>query len=136
MPLLNQARIAVIFSSATTTLLLLRNKQIPLYQSSNFVLSPLNYPGSRTIVFVGVLLLYTASASAVDILSVSGIAGLVLLFDTLSSVILNDPIISSNASIVFSFCPAVLADLCFFTAPLLQGEPDDALPNVTTLDLA
>ena len=82
------------------------------------------------------LSLYTASAGAIDILSVSGVAGSVLLFDMLSSVILNDPSISSNASIVSLFCPAVLADLCFFTAPLLQGEPSDALSNVTILDLA
>jgi len=80
------------------------------------------------------LSLYTAGA--VDILSVSGVAGLVLLFDTLSSLILSDPSISSNTSIVFTLCPAILAVLCFFTAPLLQGEPGDTLPNVTTLDLA
>jgi len=35
-----------------------------------------------------------------------------------------------------TLCPAVLAVLYFFTAPLLQGEPGDALPNVMTLDLA
>ena len=59
-----------------------------------------------------------------------------LLFDTLSSVILNDPSISSNALIASLFCSAILADLCFFTISLLQGEPSDALPNVMTLDLA
>jgi len=80
--------------------------------------------------------LYTTGAGTVDILFVSGVAGLVLLFDTLSLVILNDPSISSNTSIVFTFCSAILAVLCFFTAPLLQGEPGDALPNVMTLGLA
>ena len=121
---------------AATTLLLLRNKWISLYQSSIFILSPLNHPRSRTIVFVGMLSLYTVGASAIDILSISGVAGLVLLFDMLSLVILSDPSISSSASIASSLCSAVLADLCFFTAPLLQGEPGDALPNITTLDLA
>ena len=83
-------------------------------------------------------MLYTAGAGAgtVDILSVSGVTGLVFLFDMLSLVILNDPSISSNASIVSTFCPAVLAVLCFLTAPFLQGEPGDTLPNVTILDLA
>ena len=138
MPPLSQASTAVILLLAAITLLLLRNKWILLHQSSNFILSPLNYPGSGTIVFVSMLLVYTASASAgaVNILSVSGVAGSVLLFDTLSLVILNDPSISSNASTASSFHPAVLADLCFFTVPLLQGEPSDALPNVMTLDLA
>jgi len=84
------------------------------------------------------LSLYTASTSAgaVNILSVSGVAGSVLLFDTLSLVILSDPSISPNASIVFLFCLAVLAVLCFFTVPLLQGEPGNALPNIITLGLA
>jgi len=40
--------------------------------------------------------------------NVSGVAGFVLLFDTLSLVILNDPSISSNASIVSGLCLAVL----------------------------
>ena len=136
MPPLSWASTAVILSSAATTLLLLRNKWIPFYQSSNFVLSPLNHPRSGTIAFVSAFLLYTAGASAVDILSVSSVAGSVLLFDTLSLVILNNLSIFSNASIAFLFRPAILANLCFFITPLLQGEPGDALPNVTTLDLA
>ena len=79
--------------------------------------------------------MYTAGAgtSAVNILFVSSVAGSVLLFDTLSLVILSDPSISSNASIVSLFHPAILADLCFFTVPLLQDEPSDALPNIMTL---
>ena len=138
MPLLSWTSTAVILLLAATTLLLLRNKWISLHQSSNFVLSPSNHPGSGTIVFVGTLLLYTAGTGAgtVDILSVSGVTGLVFLFDMLSLVILNDRSISSNASIVSIFCPAVLAVLCFFTAPFLQGEPGNTLPNVTILDLA
>ena len=53
------------------------------------------------------------SAGAVDISSVSGVAGSVLLFDTLFSVIFNDPSISSNASIASMPCPAVLT-ICIF----------------------
>jgi len=50
-PPLRQARIAVILSSVSRTLLLLRNNRIFLHQSSNFVQSPSNHPGSGTIFF-------------------------------------------------------------------------------------
>jgi len=91
--------------------------------------------------------LYTAGTGAVDISSVSGVASSVLLFDMLSLVILSDPNISSNASIVSGLCPAVLSvcdfyhncficKLFFFTTPLLQGEPGNVLPNVMILGLA
>ena len=80
--------------------------------------------------------MYTAGAGAVNILSVSGVASLVLLFNTLFLVIFNDPSISSNSSIVSVLYPAVLAALYLFTIPLLQDEPGDALPNIMTLDLA
>ena len=55
--------------------------------------------------------LYTsgAGAGAIDISSVSGVAGSVLLFDMLSSVILSDPSISFSASIAFGLCPTVLS---------------------------
>ena len=112
MPPLSWASTVVILSSIATTLLLLRNNPILLHQSSNFVLSPLNYPGSGTILF-GVIVcmfsLYTAGTGAINISSVSGIASSVLLFDMLSSVILSDPSISSNASIASGLCPAVLS---------------------------
>jgi len=91
--------------------------------------------------------LYTASAGAIDISSVSGIASFILSFDMLFSVILNDPNISSNTSIASGLCLAILSvcgfyhncfvcKLFFFTASLLQDEPGDALPNIMTLDLA
>jgi len=86
--------------------------------------------------FIGMFLLYTVGAGAVNISSISGVAGSVLQFDTLSLVILNDQSISSNATIVSGLCHAVLSVDFFFTALLLQGEPDDALLNVTILDLA
>ena len=85
---------------------------------------------------VGTFSLYVADTSTIDIMSVSSVAGLVLLFDMLSSVILNDPSISSNSSIVSVFHSTILAILYLFTIPLLQSEPGDTLPNVTTLGLA
>ena len=151
MPPLSWASTAVILLSAATTLLLLRNNQIPLHQSSNFILSLSNYLGSGTILFgitVCTFSLYITGANTVDISSVSSIAGSVLLFDILSSVILSDLNISSSASIVSGLCPAVLSVHSFyqtisvssidffFTIPSLQSEPNDTLPNVTTLDLA
>jgi len=51
-PPLRQARIVVILSSVSMTLLLLRNNHIPLHQSSNFVQLLSNHSGSGTI-FLG-----------------------------------------------------------------------------------
>ena len=78
MPLPSQASTVVILSSAATTLLLLRNSRIPLHQSSNFVLSPLNHPGSGTMLFVSTFSLCTVVTDAVNISSVSGVTGSVL----------------------------------------------------------
>ena len=71
---LRRARIIVILSSVSMTLLLLRNNHIPFHQSLNFVWSLSNYPGSSTIffsisVYMFLLLIAgaSASASAVDI---------------------------------------------------------------------
>ena len=136
MPSLSQANTVVILSSAATTLLLLRNSQIPLHQSLNLVLSLLNHSGSGTMFFVGLFSLCITSTDTVNISSISGIAGSMLWFDLLFSMILNDPSISSNASIVSVLCSAILTVCDFFTIPFLQGEPDDALLNVITLDLA
>ena len=112
MPPLSQGSTVMILSSVATTLLLLRNNHISLYQSSNFIQSPSNHSGSGTMLF-GMLactfLLYTTSIGTINISSVSGIAGSVLLFDTLSSVILSDPNISSSASIASGLCYAILS---------------------------
>ena len=71
---LRQARIVVILSSVSMTLLLLRNNHIPLHQSLNFVWSLSNHPRSSTIFFsisVYIFLLLVAgtgaSAGAVNI---------------------------------------------------------------------
>ena len=126
----------VILSSAVTTLLLLRNSWIPLHQSLNLVLSLSNYPGSGTMFFVSLFSLYITGTDIVDISSVSGVTGSVLWFDSLSLVILNNPSISFNASIASVLCSTVLTVCDFFTIPFLQGEPDDTLLNIITLDLA
>ena len=101
----------MILLSVTITLLLLRNRQIPLHQSSNFVLSLSNYSRSRTMLFdITAYAILWYSANTVDISSdVSDVAGSVLLFNVFSSVILNDPSISSSASIVSGLCCAVLS---------------------------
>jgi len=78
MPPLSQASTVVILLSAATTLLFLRNSQISLHQSSNFVLSPSNYPESGTMFFVDMFLLYAAGTGALNISSISSVAGSVL----------------------------------------------------------
>ena len=87
------------FSSVAMILLLLRNNQISLYQSSNFIQLLLNYFRSGTILFcitVYAVLLYTAGIGAVNISSDD--TGFVILFlsEAYSSVILNDLNISSS----------------------------------------
>ena len=111
MPPLNQTNTAVILSPVAITLLFLRNRQIPLHQSSDFVLSLSNHPGSGTIL-LGIIActVLLCTAGAVDISSnVSGIADSVLLFYILSSVILNDSSISSSTSIVSELCHTILS---------------------------
>ena len=132
-------------SSVPMTLLLLRNSLISLYQSSNFIWSLSNYPGSGTMFFGIPTSLFTVSAGTVDI-SVSVCLSLL----KASSVILRDPSCSDNASISFILLELVLSRPCslhytcfssrqvtlssiVLYASLLQGELVDTLPNVTTL---
>jgi len=97
---LSQASTTVILSSVAVTLLLLRNKWIPLHQSSNFIQSPLNHPRSKTIVLS--ITVCSNATSAVNISSISGIASSVVLslFKVYSLVILNNPSTSDSASIL------------------------------------
>ena len=96
----------MILLSVPLTLLLLRNSLIPLHQSSNFVWSPSNHPGSGTMLLgipansfiAGVI------AGAVDI-SVS----IRLLLVEASSLICKDPSRSDNASISLVLLELVLA---------------------------
>ena len=99
-PPLRWARIAVILSSVLKTLLLLRNNHIPLHQSLNFVRSPSNHPGSRTIFFgnpAWTFLLFStaAGAGATDISSVVVYSYL----SEASSIICKDSNRSDSASI-------------------------------------
>ena len=94
---LSQASTTVILSSVAVTLLLLRNKWIPLHQSSNFIQSPLNHPRSKTIVLS--ITVCSNAISAVNISSISGVASSVL-FEVYSLVILNNPSTSNSASIL------------------------------------
>ena len=108
-PPLRRARIAVILSSVLRTLLLLRNSRIPLHQSSNFVRSPSNYPGSGTIFFgtpawTFSLFATATGAGATDISSV-----VVCSYSSkASSVICKDPSCSDSASISFVLLELVL----------------------------
>ena len=105
----------MILSSVLLTLLLLRNNLIPLHQSSNFVQSPSNHPGSRTMLLGIPANSFTtgATAGAVDI-SVSICSLLV----EASWLICKDPSHSDNASISFVLLELVLAShslyyMCF-----------------------
>ena len=108
-PPLRWARIAVILLSVFMTLLLLRNSLIPLHQSSNFVQSLSNHPGSSTM-FFGIpactFSLIAAGAGATDI-SVS-ICSYSL---EVSSVICKDSSHSDNVLILFILLELVLVSL-------------------------
>ena len=93
-PSLRQARIAMILS-------LLRNNLIPLYQSSNFVQSLSNHPGSGTIFFDNPACLYSWLVTAIGAGAVDISVSICSLFVEASSVILRDPSHSDNASILF-----------------------------------
>ena len=63
----------MILSSVSMILLLLRYNHISLYQSSNFVWSLSNHPGSGTILFgiVACVLLFTVTGAGISDISVS-----------------------------------------------------------------
>ena len=121
-PPLRQARIAVILSSVSMTLLLLRNSRIPLYQSSNFVLSPSNHPGSGTMFFGNPACLFSwlipaIGTGAVDIFSI-----VICSFSSeVSLVICKDSSCSDNASILFVHLELVVSSRsCCYTCFVLQ----------------
>ena len=95
----------MILSFIPVTLLLLRNNLIPLHQSSNFVRSPSNYPGSGTMLLGIPTDLFTVGVvtGAVNI-SVS----ICLLFIEAFSLICKDPSCSNNALILFVLLELVL----------------------------
>ena len=95
----------MILSSVPLTLLLLRNNLIPLHQSSNFVRSLSNHPGSGTMLLGIPADSFTAgiAASAVNI-SVS----IFLLFVEASLLICKDSSHSDNVSISLVLLELVL----------------------------
>ena len=116
MPPLRLAKIAVILLFVPVTLLFLRNSQILLHQSSNFVLFPLNYPESRTILLDNSAYLFyiTANISAIDMLSIySAISS-----EASSLVIFNDLSHSDNISISCSQHLSVLLSMGYTTSIL------------------
>ena len=118
----------MILSLVSMTLLLLRNSRIPLHQSSNFVWSPSNYPGSGTILF-GIPAntfppISTAmGAGAVDIsVSVHSLVS----FEVLS-VIFRDPNLSDNTSKLFVCLELVLFILCSYMLHVFRSSTDNAV---------
>ena len=105
-----RSMIAVILSSVPLTLLLLRNSLIPLHQSSNFVQSPSNHPGSGTMFFGNPAWMFslatTAPGAGVPDISVS--IGSYLSVEA-SSLICRDPSHSDNASILSVLLELILS---------------------------
>ena len=116
-PSLRQAKIIMILSLVSMTLLLLRKSWISLHQSLNFVLFPSNYPGSGTILFSMVIctLFIVASTSATDItLSNHSVVLSKALF-----VIYKNPSFSDNASILFICLELILVLLIIYATYVL-----------------
>ena len=113
-PPLRQARIAVILSSVLRILLFLRNNHILLHQSSNFVRSLSNHPGSGTIFFSNPAWTFllsdtAASAGATDISSV-----VVYPYSSeASSMICKDSNHSNSASISFVLLELILVSCSY-----------------------
>jgi len=117
----------VILSSVSRTLLLLRNNLISLHQSSNFVQSPSNHPGSGTI-FFGIAAdtfspFSTAmGAGATDISSIVVRSYLL----KMSSVICKDPKCSDIASTSFVLLELVLSSRSYMLH--VFRSTDNAVP--------
>ena len=100
---LRQTKIAVI-------LLLLRNNYIPLYQSLNFVQSPLNYSGSSTMLFGVTTYIFSLNAAGAGTTDIS-VSVCSYLFEAFS-VICKDPSHSDNVLILSILLELILVPLC------------------------
>ena len=107
-PPLRQAKIAMILSSVSMTILLLRNNCIPLHQSLNFVWSPSNHHRSSTMFFGIPACMFSLIAAGATDISVSDLSW----SSEVSSVICKDPSHSNNASILFVLLELILVSLC------------------------
>ena len=126
-PLLRQARITVILSFVPLTLLLLRNSLIPLHQSSNFVQSPSNHPGSGTIFFGNPAWTFSLATAAPDagVPDISMSVGSYLSVEA-SLLICKDPSLSNNASISFVLLELILS-FCSFHYTCFAFSTDNAV---------
>ena len=119
-PPLRHARIAVILLLVSMILPLLRNNLISLHQSSNFVWSLSNYPGSGTILLGIVAYMFSfAGAGATDIsLSDCSYISSEALF-----VIFKDLNLLNNTLISFILCELILFShgLCYMCFVLCSG---------------
>ena len=148
---LRHARITMILLSVSMTLLLLRNNCIFFYQSSNFVWSLSNYPGSRTILLGTTTYTFSLISTGATNISSSDHS---FISSKASFVIFNNPSLSDSASISFILYKLILSlcglhHTCFICLPaitlsnhswtnyyipfLLQGELFNTLPNVMIL---
>ena len=100
------------------TLLLLRNNWIPLYQSSNFILSPLNHSRSGTILFSIIacsLLFIVTGAGATDI----SLSDHLFVSSEASFIIYKNPSLSNSASILSICLELILVLLMVYTTHVL-----------------
>jgi len=108
---LRQAKITVILSLVSMTLLLLRNNRISLYQFSNFVLFPSNHSRSGTM-FLGItaclLVFIVTGTGATDIAS----SDHSVVLSEVSFVICKDSSCSDNASMLSVLLELILVLLC------------------------
>jgi len=116
-PPLRCAKITVILLSVSMTLLLLRNNLIPLHQSSNFIQSLSNHPGSGTIplgIIVCPFLFAGAGAGATNI----SLSDYLYISSEALFMIFKDSNLLDNALISFVLCELILSShrlchMCF-----------------------
>jgi len=103
---LRHARIAMILSSVFITLLPLRNNHIPLHQSSNFVWSLLNHPGSGTVLLDTMTCIFSfVGTGATDI----SLSDHLFVSSEALFVIFNNPSPSNIISILFVLYKLILS---------------------------
>ena len=130
-PPLRHARITMILLLVSMTLLLLRNYLISFHQSSNFVLSLLNHPGSGTMLLgvTACMFLFLGTSASNISLSVYSFFLSKTLF-----IIFNNPNLSNNTSILFVLYKLVLSLCSLYHNRLFKWSiacPRSGLPFIT-----
>ena len=130
-PSLRYARITVILSLVSMTLLLLRNNHIPLYQFSNFVWFLSNHPRSKTILFgiIACVLSFIVTGTGATDISLSDHS---YVCSKASFIICKDPSFSNSVSILSVCLKLVLVLLivyatCFFVLHLAVTLPNSSM---------